>query len=62
MPVVRSYVALRAQSLTRDNYRAVLDPLIGSLKQRGFCFRTLRDHPQYAAARPPLRLAAHGAR
>lgn len=26
---------------------AVLEPLIVGLKQRGFCFRTLRDHPQY---------------
>ena len=29
---------------------AVLEPLIIGLKQRGFCFATLRDHPQYAAA------------
>jgi peptidoglycan/xylan/chitin deacetylase (PgdA/CDA1 family) len=28
---------------------AVLEPLIEGLKQRGFCFATLRDHPQYAA-------------
>ncbi len=26
---------------------AVLEPLIVGLKSRGFCFRTLRDHPQY---------------
>ena len=26
---------------------AVLEPLIVGLKQRGFCFRTLRDHPAY---------------
>lgn len=26
---------------------AVLEPLITGLKQRGFCFRTLRDHPDY---------------
>jgi peptidoglycan/xylan/chitin deacetylase (PgdA/CDA1 family) len=26
---------------------AVLEPLIIGLKQRGFCFRTLREHPQY---------------
>ena len=25
----------------------VLEPLIVGLKSRGFCFRTLRDHPQY---------------
>jgi peptidoglycan/xylan/chitin deacetylase (PgdA/CDA1 family) len=27
---------------------AVLEPLIVGLKDRGFCFRTLREHPQYA--------------
>ncbi|AVS87918.1 peptidase A8 [Paracidovorax avenae] len=26
---------------------AVLEPLIERLKSRGFCFRTLRDHPEY---------------
>ena len=26
---------------------AVLEPLVQGLQQRGFCFRTLRDHPQY---------------
>lgn len=26
---------------------AVLDPLLAGLKERGFCFRTLRDHPAY---------------
>jgi peptidoglycan-N-acetylmuramic acid deacetylase len=29
---------------------AVLEPLIQGLKQRGFCFATLRDHPAYRAA------------
>lgn len=28
---------------------AVLEPLIVGLKQRGFCFRTLREHPDYQA-------------
>lgn len=28
---------------------AVLEPLIAGLKERGFCFRTLREHPDYAA-------------
>ena len=28
---------------------AVLEPLIEGLKARGFCFRTLRDHPDYRA-------------
>ncbi len=27
---------------------AVLEPLLAGLKQRGFCFRTLREHPRYA--------------
>ncbi|TFZ00252.1 polysaccharide deacetylase family protein [Ramlibacter humi] len=27
---------------------AVLEPLVKGLKERGFCFRTLREHPQYA--------------
>lgn len=27
---------------------AVLEPLIEGLKERGFCFRTLREHPTYA--------------
>ena len=26
---------------------AVLEPLLQGLKQQGFCFRTLREHPQY---------------
>jgi peptidoglycan/xylan/chitin deacetylase (PgdA/CDA1 family) len=26
---------------------AVLEPLIVGLKQRGFCFETLRQHPAY---------------
>ena len=28
---------------------AVLEPLIVGLKSRGFCFQTLREHPQYKA-------------
>jgi len=27
----------------------VLEPLIVGLKQKGFCFSNLREHPQYAA-------------
>ncbi|MDO8278784.1 MAG: polysaccharide deacetylase family protein [Burkholderiaceae bacterium] len=27
---------------------AVLEPLIAGLQQKGFCFRTLREHPDYA--------------
>lgn len=29
---------------------AVLDPLIAGLEQKGFCFATLREHPDYRAA------------
>lgn len=29
---------------------AALEPLITGLKERGFCFATLREHPQFAAA------------
>ena len=29
---------------------AVLEPLIVGLKERGFCFRTLREHPDYQAS------------
>lgn len=29
---------------------AVLEPLIVGLKEQGFCFRTLREHPDYQAA------------
>jgi peptidoglycan/xylan/chitin deacetylase (PgdA/CDA1 family) len=34
---------------------AVLEPLVTGLQARGFCFRTLREHPDYAAwlARKP---------
>jgi peptidoglycan/xylan/chitin deacetylase (PgdA/CDA1 family) len=34
---------------------AVLEPLIVGLKERGFCFATLREHPSYKAW-----IAAHG--
>jgi peptidoglycan/xylan/chitin deacetylase (PgdA/CDA1 family) len=34
---------------------AVLEPLIRGLKQRGFCFATLAEHPRYAAAAKALR-------
>ncbi len=37
---------------------ADLEPLITGLERKGFCFATLRDHPQYQAwfaAHPPAR-------
>jgi peptidoglycan/xylan/chitin deacetylase (PgdA/CDA1 family) len=32
---------------------AVLEPLIVGLKERGFCFATLRDHPAYRDSAKP---------
>lgn len=34
---------------------AVLEPLIGGLKSRGFCFKTLREHPAYPFTGAPQR-------
>ena len=31
---------------------AVLEPLIEGLRRKGFCFATLREHPDYRSARP----------
>jgi peptidoglycan/xylan/chitin deacetylase (PgdA/CDA1 family) len=42
----------------RDPFAPMIDPLVAGLKQRGFCFRTLRDHPGYRAGEPPVALAA----
>jgi peptidoglycan/xylan/chitin deacetylase (PgdA/CDA1 family) len=42
----------------RDPFAPMIDPLIAGLKQRGFCFRTLREHPGYRAGQPPTALAA----
>jgi len=36
----------------KDPYAPMLDPLIAGLKQRGLCFRTLREHPEYRAQAP----------
>lgn len=41
----------------RDPFAPMLDPLIAGLKQRGLCFRTLREHPQYGAGATPEQLA-----
>lgn len=43
----------------RQAFAPTLEPLIAGLKERGLCFRTLREHPQYRAQQPtPLHLAA----
>jgi peptidoglycan/xylan/chitin deacetylase (PgdA/CDA1 family) len=41
-----------------DPFAPMIDPLIAGLKQRGMCFRTLREHPEFRAVQPPLALAA----
>jgi peptidoglycan/xylan/chitin deacetylase (PgdA/CDA1 family) len=42
----------------KDPYAPMLDPLIAGLKQRGLCFRTLREHPDYHRETPPAVLAS----
>jgi len=45
----------------KDPYAPTLEPLIAGLKERGLCFRTLREHPAYRAQVPVnLQLAASG--
>ncbi len=36
----------------KEPYAPMLDPLIAGLKERGLCFRTLREHPEYRAQAP----------
>jgi peptidoglycan/xylan/chitin deacetylase (PgdA/CDA1 family) len=47
-----------------EPYAPMLDPLIAGLKKRGWCFRTLREHPQLRppAASTPRELAVQLAR
>jgi peptidoglycan/xylan/chitin deacetylase (PgdA/CDA1 family) len=46
----------------KDPYAPMLEPLITGLKERGPCFRTLREHPGYRAQAPVgVQLAASGA-
>lgn len=37
---------------------AVLEPLLSGLEQKGFCFATLRDHPDYRAKASPAHAGA----
>jgi peptidoglycan/xylan/chitin deacetylase (PgdA/CDA1 family) len=46
----------------QDPFAPMLDPLIAGLKQRGLCFRTLREHPGYRAAPPVARELAANAK
>lgn len=46
----------------KEPYAPMLDPLIAGLKERGLCFRTLREHPGYRAQAPAAaQLAASAA-
>lgn len=45
----------------KDPFAPMIEPLIEGLKSRGFCFRTLREHPQYRTAQVPMQLAVTGA-
>lgn len=40
----------------KDPFAPMFDPLIAGLKQRGFCFRTLTEHPQYSSRQPQAQL------
>ena len=45
----------------KDPYAPMLEPLIAGLKERGICFRTLREHPGYRDRAPVnIKLAASG--
>jgi hypothetical protein len=46
----------------QDPFAPMLDPLIAGLKQRGLCFRTLREHPDYRRGDPPAVIASSAAR
>ena len=46
----------------RDPFAPMLEPLIAGLKERGLCFRTLREHPAYSTQTVPAQLAASGTR
>lgn len=46
----------------KDPFAPMLDPLIAGLKQRGLCFRTLREHPDYQPKNAPAQLAAQAPR
>ena len=42
----------------KNPFAPMLDPLIAGLKERGLCFRTLREHPGYRALPLATQLAA----
>jgi peptidoglycan/xylan/chitin deacetylase (PgdA/CDA1 family) len=46
----------------KEPFAPMLEPVIAGLKERGLCFRTLREHPDYRAQAPVLtQLAASAA-
>ncbi len=53
--VLMAHLGIRSR---KDPFAPMLDPLIAGLKERGVCFRTLREHPGYRAQTPPALLAA----
>ncbi len=46
----------------QEPFAPMLDPLLAGLKQRGFCLRTLVEHPDYRAQSPRPLLASATAR
>ena len=36
----------------KERFNTIFEPLINGLKERGFCFATITQHPQYARANP----------
>jgi peptidoglycan/xylan/chitin deacetylase (PgdA/CDA1 family) len=46
----------------KEPFAPMLEPLIAGLKERGLCFRTLRQHPAYSAQPVPTQLAASAPR
>jgi len=53
--VLMAHLGIRSR---KDPFAPMLDPLIVGLKQRGLCFRTLREHPEYRHDAPHATLAA----
>lgn len=53
--VLMAHLGIRSR---KDPFAPMLDPLIAGLKQRGLCFRTLREHPDYSGAAPHAALAS----
>ena len=48
--ILMAHLGIRSR---KDPYAPTLDALIGGLQGRGFCFRTIPEHPSFAAATAP---------